>query len=88
MISATTQGVGKTIIPAPKAFGDQLSACKHADHPPDGAPVALRRTAGFPSGQNGAEKISKPRFNARGILKNFGHKKQAEARFGTRFKPA
>jgi hypothetical protein len=32
MISAATQGVGKTIIPVPA--GNQLSACNHADHPP------------------------------------------------------
>jgi hypothetical protein len=32
MISAATQGVGKTIIPVP--VGSQLSACNHADHPP------------------------------------------------------
>jgi len=32
MISAATQGVGKTIIPVP--VGNQLSACNHADHPP------------------------------------------------------
>jgi len=37
MISATTQGVGKTIIPVPA--GNQLSACNHADHPPGGQPA-------------------------------------------------
>jgi len=37
MISATTQGVGKTIIPVPA--GNQLSACTHADHPPGGQPA-------------------------------------------------
>jgi hypothetical protein len=35
MISATTQGVGKTIIPVPA--GNQLSACNHAVPPPGGA---------------------------------------------------
>jgi len=37
MISAATQGVGKTIIPVPA--GNQLSACTHADHPPSGPPA-------------------------------------------------
>jgi len=69
MISATTQGVGKTIIPVPA--GNQLSACNHADHPPDGSTRARLRAKGLPSRQNGAEKISKPRFNARGFWKNF-----------------
>jgi len=38
---------------------------------PKGAAAALLRSEGFPSERNGAEKISKPRFNARGFLKNF-----------------
>jgi hypothetical protein len=69
MISAATQGVGKTIIPVPA--GNQLSACTHADHPRGRVAAPPLRGEGFPSKRNGAEKISNACFNARGFLTNF-----------------
>jgi len=49
MISAATQGVGKTIIPVPA--GNQFSACNHADHPPSGAAAALLHSEGSLPGE-------------------------------------